>query len=242
MSDFSVNYDFSGAQVLVTGGTSGIGAAIASGFNEAGASVAITGTRTSAEDYENLPAGCEYYQLNLTDDEQIDRFADNFESLDVLINNAGGNVVPEDFGTAIQLNLTSVHRISQALHRALAAGDDWASIINMGSMMSFKGRQHSPGYSAAKTGILSLTQSQAAMWVGDGIRVNAIAPGAVRTPMTAGWADDETYGPATAGMAVMNRWGQPDDMVGPVMFLCSSGAAFVTGSCLKVCGGFQISD
>lgn len=244
MSGSGVQFEFEGCRVLVTGATTGIGRSVAEGFVSAGASVVITGTKQSADGYDSLPKGCEYLPLDLSSSEDISGLGKHIDRLDVLVNNAGGNRVPENFELAVEVNLTAVHKVNLALVDALSRSNcsHGASIVNIASMMSFKGSRASPGYAAAKAGILTLTQSEAALWAEQNVRVNAVAPGAIRTGMTSVWANDEVIGPATASLAALGRWGEPKDLVGPIMFLCSPAAGFVTGAVLRVCGGFQISD
>jgi NAD(P)-dependent dehydrogenase (short-subunit alcohol dehydrogenase family) len=170
--------------------------------------------------------------------------ANSLPKLDILINNAGGTSAPEDFAAAVETNLTATQRLTAALHPTLArsAIPGGASVINVLSMMAFFGNSFFPGYSAAKAGLLLLTKSLATAWAKERIRVNAVAPGPVRTRMTERFADDPTYGPMTAARMAVGRWGEPEDIAAPVLFLTSPGAAFITGECLNVSGGYLISE
>jgi NAD(P)-dependent dehydrogenase (short-subunit alcohol dehydrogenase family) len=239
-----VNFDYSDCRVLVTGGTSGIGAGIAAAFSAAGADVTITGTRPRAADYSDLPHGAGYLQLRLDEAEDIRALAENFTRLDILVNNAGGVQMPEDFAHAVQINLTAVQQLSAALHAALAASvfPGGASIVNLGSMMSLFGSAYFPGYSAAKGGLLLLTKSLAIQWAADGIRVNAIAAGSIVTPMTQRFADDPDTHAAVCRRTPLGRWGEPEDIAGSVLLLCSPAANFITGQTLAVDGGYSITD
>jgi len=239
-----IRFDFSGCKVLVTGGTSGIGAGIAAAFVAAGAEVAITGTRPSAADYEELPAGVAYHQLRLDEPADIEALARAFTRLDVLVNNAGGTQMPEDFARAVQINLIAVQQLSAALHPALKASElqGGASVINLASMMSLFGSAWFPGYSSAKGGLLLLTRSLATAWAPDGIRVNAVAAGSIVTPMTQRYADDPAMHAAVCQRTPMGRWGTPRDIAGAVLMLSAPAAAFITGQTLAVDGGYSITD
>lgn len=239
-----VSFDYSDCTVLVTGGTSGIGAGIAAAFSAAGAHVTVTGTKPSATDYVDLPHGVDYLQLRLDDSADIHAVAESFTRLDILVNNAGGVQLPEDFARAVQINLTAVQQLSSALHAALAASvfPGGASIINLASMMSLFGSAYFPGYSAAKGGLLLLTKSLAIQWAADGIRVNAIAAGSIVTPMTQRFADDPETHAAVCRRTPLGRWGEPEDIAGSVLLLCSPAANFVTGQTLAVDGGYSITD
>ena len=242
-------FDFSGAHVLVTGGTSGIGLGIATAFRAAGADVTVTGTRGSAEDYDADLHGMRYLRLDLEDDAAIDAVAAACPALDVLVNNGGANFVAEDehqpqvFEKALRVNLSSAFRMSQRCHGALAASrlPGGASIIGIASMTSYFGMDILPGYGSAKTGLLGLTRSLAAAWGKEGIRVNAVAAGLVRSRMTgAMFAMDG----ATDGMLArtpLGRLGEPADIASAVLFLCSPAAAWITGQTLAVDGGYSIS-
>lgn len=239
-----VSFDFSGCRVLVTGGTSGIGAAIARAFAAAGATVVVTGTRERAADYPALPDNVDYLRLRLEHGVDIDAVAERFGRLDVLVNNAGGVHWPESFERAVQVNLSAVHELSSALHAALCASEfqGGASIVNLASMMSFFGSARFPGYSAAKGGLVLLTRSLAARWAGDSIRVNAVAAGSVLTPMTRRCADDAATHAAVCRRTPLGRWGEAQDIAGAVLLMCSPASAFITGQTLAVDGGYSIID
>ena len=236
-------FDFTGRHVLVTGGSSGIGAGIASAFMEAGARVIITGTRESV-DAELIPPGADYRPLRLEDRDSIHALAGGLSKLDILVNNAGGTSVPEDFDAAIDANLKGVHALTTACLPMLEQSDHegGGAVVMIASMMAIFGNSMFPGYSAAKAGLLLLTKSLAQGWGGKGVRVNALAPGPVRTRMTERYADDPTYGPATAQRMALGRWGTPEDIAGPTLFLASSAASFITGECLIASGGYMIAE
>jgi NAD(P)-dependent dehydrogenase (short-subunit alcohol dehydrogenase family) len=241
-------FDFTGAAVLVTGGTSGIGRGIARAYLDAGASVTITGTRDSATDYETALDGFAYRRCRLTEPEEIDALASSLDRLDVLVNNAGqvfpagDEYTPEGFEAALAVNLTAAFRLSNACRDLLAASgfDGGASVVNSASMSSFFSMEVVPGYGAAKTGVLGITRTLAVAWARHGIRVNAVAPGIIESNMTAPMlAIDEMIGPLQARIA-LGRLGTPDDVAPAVLFLTSPAARYITGQILCVDGGFSI--
>jgi len=115
------------------------------------------------------------------------------------------------------------------------------SIINIASMLTFFGGGLVPAYSASKGGIAQLTKSLAIAYASDQIRVNAIAPGWIKTPLTKALQQDENRANAILSRTPMNRWGEPEDLAGPAMFLASDDAKFVTGSIIPVDGGYMIT-
>jgi NAD(P)-dependent dehydrogenase (short-subunit alcohol dehydrogenase family) len=183
-----VRFDFSGKSVLVTGGSNGIGAAIARAFREAGASVTITGTRV-AGDYQGDIARMTYHRLEVRDGKAVKALAAGMPKLDVLVNCAGtarpdgrNEYELDAFAAALDINLVGSMRLCDAFLRQLTAAK--GAIVNIASMTSYAASPRVPGYGASKAGVLQLTKSLAAAWARHGIRVNAVAPGWIETKLT----------------------------------------------------------
>jgi NAD(P)-dependent dehydrogenase (short-subunit alcohol dehydrogenase family) len=233
---------FSGKRVLVSGGSSGIGFAIGAGFAAAGAEVTVTGL-TEAELAPARAAGMRAAALDVGDLAACRTFMASFASLDVLVNcagmirRAGAEHDPVQFEQVINVNLNGTQRLC-ALARPLLKASQ-GSIVNTASMRSFFGAAVTPAYSASKGGVMQLTRSLAIAYADDGIRVNAIAPGWVATALTQPLRDNPESNKAVLDRTPMKRWADPVDMAGPVMFLCSPAAAFITGAILPVDGGYM---
>ncbi len=237
-------FNYAGAHVLVTGGTSGIGRATANAFMDAGAHVIVTGQGASAGNYEGLPAAFEYRQLKLQSPESIAGLAADLKRIDVLVNNAGHTMPGADFLTSLQVNLVSVHQLTAALHEKLMVSElsGGASVVNLASMMSFFGSPYFPGYGAGKAAIVQLTKTFATAWAKERIRVNAVAPGSIPTGMTAQYADDPSIREMVNGKTPLGRWGRPEEIADAILFLSSNAASFITGHTLVVDGGYSIID
>lgn len=222
---------------LVSGAAGGIGRALAEGFLAAG--YKVTGVDRQAEGW--AAPGFRYVALDITDSGAVAAFGTGLDRLDVLVNAAGiiRRVAEFDIDTFTQVldvNLTGTMRLCTACRPALAARG--GAIINIASMLSFFGGGLVPAYSASKGGIVTLTKSLAIAWAKDNIRVNAIAPGWIATPLTEALQQDEARSRVILERTPMGRWGTPEDLVGPALFLASDAARFVTGAVLPVDGGY----
>jgi len=246
-----VAYDFAGAHVLVTGGTSGIGAATAAAYRAAGAEVTITGTRGSAADYDDDLSAYRYLQMDVEDGASIDAVATALPRLDVLVNNAGialpslglDEYEPEIFARAVNMLLVGAFRMARRTVDLLAQSElvGGGSVIGIASMSSFFGIPIVPGYGAAKTGLLGLTRSLAVQWGPRNVRVNAVAAGITRSRMTVGTFASEEWTAPTLSRTPLGRLGEPDDIAGAILFLTSPGAKWITGQTLAVDGGYTVS-
>jgi 3-oxoacyl-[acyl-carrier protein] reductase len=243
-------FDFGGARVLVTGGTSGIGLAIARAFHEAGARVAVTGTRAAADEYEIDLRPFSYHRCRMTETAEIEAVATNFVALDVLVNNAGQNLPggrseyePEVFEEAVAVNLFGAFRMASAVRDLLAASsiDGGASVVNLASMASFFGIEMVPGYGAAKAGVVQMTKTLAVAWARRGIRVNAVAPGVVDTAMTSPMMDYEQLTAPLLARTPLGRFARAEEIAPAVLFLAGPQARYITGQTLAVDGGFSVA-
>jgi NAD(P)-dependent dehydrogenase (short-subunit alcohol dehydrogenase family) len=181
--------------------------------------------------------------LDVTDTAAVTDFAASLDTLAVLVNAAGvlrlrEEYDPSEFARVVEVNLTGTMRMSVACRAALANAK--GSIVNIASMHALFGAPLSPGYAASKAGVVQLTKSLAVAWAEDGIRVNAIAPGWIETPMTVPARADAARNRAILDRTPLGRWGTPDDLVGPALFLASESASFITGTVLVVDGGYSV--
>ncbi len=233
-------------RVLVVGGSSGIGAAIARGFLSAGANVFLTGV--SAGEVENLASdpqlsGATALVLDVRDGDAVESEIRALGNLDCLVNCAGiirrsEELDPAVFSQVVDVNLTGTMRCCAAARPALANSPS-AAILNTASMLSFFGGGLVPGYAASKGGISQLTKSLAIAYASDEIRVNAVAPGWIATPLTEALRNDPERSRTLIERTPMGRWGQPQDIASAALFLCSPAAAFITGTILNVDGGYS---
>jgi 3-oxoacyl-[acyl-carrier protein] reductase len=234
--------EFAGKRVLVTGGSQGIGLAAAEAFRAAGATVLITGTRASAADYADDLSAFTYIQANFAKPGAADAVARAAGALDVLVNNAGtgrpDEYTDEGFRAVIEVNLTSVMDLSRACHGALKASK--GAIVNIGSLASFLALRETPAYTASKAGLLGLTRALADKWAADGIRVNLVAPGFIRTRMTEIQRTDAEYEKRLLKAIPARRWGEPEEVAEAILFLASPRAPYITGQSLAIDGGLML--
>lgn len=227
--------------VIVVGGSTGIGRAIASAFAEDGHEVHVTGIEDPNTMQVESVAG--KHRLDVRNELEVTEFFGAFPRVDVLVNCAGvlrrnaEEFEPGAFSDVIDINLNGTQRCCSAAHASLKAAG--GCIINTASMLTFFGSGFVPAYSASKGGVGQLTRSLAIAWASDGIRVNALAPGWIATDLTSALTQNSERSAELVDRTPMKRWGTPQDLVGPALFLASPSAGFVTGTILPVDGGYS---
>ena len=247
--------DLTGKKALVTGASRGLGRAIALSLARAGADVVITYEKSVdkaqqvVDEINALGRHGEAIQADSASAQAIQdavtQAARSLGGLDILVNNAGIirrhdalTFTESDWDAVIDLNLKAVFFLSQAVARQFIRQGEGGKIINIASMLSFQGGIRVPSYTASKSGVLGLTRLLANEWAGQGINVNAIAPGYMATNNTQALREDEERNQAILERIPAGRWGAPKDLQGPVVFLASSAADYINGYTLAVDGGW----
>lgn len=243
-----------GELALITGGSKGIGLGIARGMARAGADVLLTARNESelevaAAELRPTRRRVACCPCDLRETGRIPAWFDDLAARHgrpgILVNAAGitrrgpAEELPMgDWDDTIAVNLTAAFVLSQAFARHSIAAGAGGSIINIGSMMTFAARKTTAAYTASKGGIGQLTKALAIDWADRGIRVNAIAPGYIRTQLNQVLQDDPEFSAWVEKRTPLGRWGTPDDIAPAAVFLASRASAFITGQILAVDGGW----
>jgi len=241
--------DFSGKNVLIVGGSSGIGNGIAHAFRTRGAAVCVTGTRAAPADYADVPdaslTGLSYQRLDLSDPRAIEAFVPPFARLDVVVlcqgavRYARAEFASDVFRDVVEINLNSVMACATQFHAALA--NTGGALIVVSSIAAFGARIGNPAYAASKAGAVALVKTLAEAWAADGVRVNGIAPGLVPSKLTTLTTGDPRRLANTLRQIPIGRLGTPAEIAGAALFLASPLASYVLGHTIVVDGGKSLS-
>ena len=232
------NFSVAGKTVLITGGAGGIGSEFAKGFLAHGAHVIVA-------DLTDQPPGMDarirFEHLDVTDDAAVEELARRVETLDVVIHCAGKLARWEEYKTDVFMKIIDVHlvanmRLANAFRPHLKATK--GCLINIASMYSYFGAPQVPAYAAAKTAVMSLTKSLAISFAADGIRVNAIAPGWIKTEISRGGRENPEFNAKVVARIPSGEWADPADLAGPAIFLASEAASLINGVTIPVDGGY----
>lgn len=258
MTDQPISFDLTGQTALVTGGGGAIGSAIVRALIQQGARVVLGGHTDRAAkvaDQLNKDAGatvCAGLKLDVTQNDHVDRAVatavDRFGSLDILVNCAGVNmkkptleVTDEEEHFVMEINYFGAVRAAKAAARQMISQGNGGSIVNVCSLSSFMGLSEVTAYACSKSALLGLTRQLALEWIFHGIRTNAIAPGFVPADQNRQILQSGDRGRRILENTPMERFGEPDEIAGAVVYLCSPAGSFVNGECINIDGGFMIN-
>ena len=245
-------FNLQGKVALVTGCDKGLGQGMALGMAEAGCDIVSVSRRIPQETAEKVAAlGRRLYSIQ-ADLSQPESIADIVPAaiaaagrIDILVNNAGTirredalSFSEKDWDEVMNLNIKSVFFLSQAVAKQFLKQGDGGKIINIASMLSFQGGIRVPSYTASKSGVLGITRLLANEWAQHQINVNAIAPGYMATNNTQQLREDAERSKEILDRIPAGRWGSPDDLKGPVVFLASSASDYINGYTIAVDGGW----
>lgn len=238
-------FNINGKKALITGAARGIGEAIANGFIEAGCEIGIF----DINEPQSLNSNTFFKQLDLTSEQEINKgfeeFINYYDTIDILVNCAGVTIpnisqdyVTDDWIKTMSINLTSIFTLCRITGNAMIGQQSGGSIINVTSIGAEQGFPSNPAYCSSKGGLKQLTKALAYDWGQYNIRVNNLVPGYTNTPMNKNsWNTDELR-ESRSSHTFLNRWAQPEEMVGPAIFLAADASSYITGSDLMVDGGW----
>jgi 2-deoxy-D-gluconate 3-dehydrogenase len=246
------NFQLAGKVAIVTGCNTGLGQGMACALAQAGADIVGVNRTPPTDTQPQVEAlGRRFLDLraNLSDVGCIEGLVAQAKTLrghvDILVNNAGTirredaiNFTEKDWDDVVDLNLKSMFFFSQAVARQFMAQGTGGKIVNVASMLSFQGGVRVPSYTASKSGVMGITRLMANEWATHGINVNAIAPGYMATNNTAALRADEKRNAGILERIPAGRWGTPNDLAGPVVFLASRASDYVSGHTVAVDGGW----
>jgi NAD(P)-dependent dehydrogenase (short-subunit alcohol dehydrogenase family) len=248
-------FDLAGKVALITGGSKGLGKAMARGLAEAGADIVIASRhedelRSALEEIlQGTGRRGHYVVADLSRRQEAGRLAEaalqRTGRIDILVNNAGTNkpqpadqIRDEDWDMLVEINLSSVMALTRALVPQMKARG-WGRIIHISSVMAFVSKEGRDAYSATKAALLGLTHAEALELGTFGITVNCVAPGPFLTELPGQLLSEEEK-QAFAKRTAIGRWGKPDELVGPVLMLASNAGSYITGATLVVDGGYLV--
>ncbi|PKB72602.1 MAG: 2-deoxy-D-gluconate 3-dehydrogenase [SAR202 cluster bacterium Io17-Chloro-G7] len=249
-------FDLTGKVAIVTGGNGGLGLGMALGLAGAGANIVVAArneakTNTALAEIKALGVKALGIAVDVSQEADVARMVSHtVEALgrvDILVNNAGISIrsqpqelSADDWDRVVDVNLKSVFLASKEVHRHMKK-QGGGKIINIGSMFSLFGSDWVSPYSASKGGVVQLTKSLAVAWASDNIQVNAILPGWFMTGLTESIPERDPARYELINQRIpTERWGKPEELQGPVVFLASSGSDYVTGAVLTVDGGYSV--
>lgn len=241
-------FSLQGRRALVTGASRGIGQALAVGLARAGADLVLTARDAGAlvETAAAVVAAGRKVEVLACDQRDVAQVRAVLGGIDadILVNNAGvesvcpsADVTEEVWDRIVDTNLKGAFFVAQTVGRGMLARGQGA-IVNLGSLTSFVGVPTATPYGSSKSGVLGMTRALATEWAGQGVRVNAIAPGYFRTAMTEVFYENADWAEGMAAKIPLGRFGAMEDLVGAVIYLCSPASGYVTGQCLGIDGGY----
>ena len=245
-------FDLSGKVAIVTGCDTGLGQGMAVGLAQAGCDIIGINIVEPVDTIAKIEAlGRKFLSLKADVSKidelphLIDQAVTTFGHVDILVNNAGIirredalKFSEKDWDDVMNINVKSVFFMSQTVAKQFIAQGSGGKIINIASMLSYQGGIRVPSYTASKSGVMGITRLMANEWAKEGINVNAIAPGYMATNNTAALRADEGRSNEILGRIPANRWGTPEDLMGPIVFLASQASDYINGYTIAVDGGW----